>query len=248
MENFILEVCVDSLESALAAEKGGANRLELCSGLVIGGLTPSPNLFSAIRKACKIKIHVLIRPRFGDFCYSESEFDNILEDVKMFGNLGADGVVIGCLLPDGNLDIERLKILKKAAGTMSVTLHRAFDMCQNGILAIQQCKEIGINTILTSGQRENCLAGVENLKTYVKEAASQIDIVAGGGISASVIQEIQPQTGLSCFHMSGKITEESQMIYKNPNVFMGLPGISEFEIWKTDSSKIQEACKVLKNL
>ena len=116
MKNYILEVCVDSVESALAAEKGGANRLELCSGLVIGGLTPSPSLFSAVREACNIKIHVLIRPRFGDFCYSDGEFANILDDVKLFRDLGADGVVIGCLLPDGNLDIHRMKILKDAAG------------------------------------------------------------------------------------------------------------------------------------
>ncbi len=248
MKNYILEVCVDSLESALAAETGGANRLELCSGLVIGGLTPSPSLFLAIKNHCKIKIHVLIRPRFGDFCYSDGEFANILEDVKLFQRLGADGVVIGCLLPDGELDVKRLQILKEASGSMSVTLHRAFDMCKNPIKAINQCKEIGINTILTSGQRENCLEGAKNLSLYVKEAASQVDILAGGGISASVIQKIQPITGLTSFHMSGKITEESKMIYKNPSVFMGLPGISEYEIWKTDSTKIAAAKEVLENL
>ncbi len=248
MKDYILEVCVDSVESALAAEKGGANRLELCSGLVIGGLTPSPSLFSAVRKACNIKIHVLIRPRFGDFCYSDHEFANILDDVKLFRDLGADGVVIGCLLPDGNLDIHRMKILKDAAGKMSVTFHRAFDMCKDGILAINQCKELGINTILTSGQKENCLAGVENLKSYVKEANSQIDILAGGGISADVIREIQPKTQLSCFHMSGKFTEQSKMLYKNPDVFMGLEGLSEFEIWKTDGSKVAKAKEVLENL
>lgn len=248
MKKFTLEVCVDSVESALAAEKGGATRLELCSGLVIGGLTPSPSLFVAIRKICKIKIHVLIRPRFGDFCYSETEFQTILEDVKLFKSLGADGVVVGCLLPDGNLDIPRMKLLKEAAGKMSVTLHRAFDMCKDGILAINQCKEIGINTILTSGQRENCLEGAENLAQFVKEASSQVDILAGGGISATVIQKIQPITGLTSFHMSGKITVESKMTYRNPNVFMGLPGISEYEIWKTDSNKIADAKKVLENL
>lgn len=248
MNSFVLEVCVDSVESALEAEKGGANRLELCSALIIGGITPSQSLFNAVRKACKIKINVLIRPRFGDFCYSQEEFNNILDDVKLYNSLGADGVVVGCLLPDGNLDVERMKALKSAAGSMDVTLHRAFDMCKNPLLAINQCKEIGINTILTSGQRENCALGVENLATYKKEANSQIDILAGGGISADVIQEIQPKTGLKCFHMSGKITENSKMVYKNPNVHMGLPGISEFEIWKTDSAKIQEAYNLLKTL
>ena len=248
MKDYILEVCVDSVESAVAAEKGGAHRLELCSALVIGGITPSPNLFNAVRKACNLKINVLIRPRFGDFCYSEGEFANILEDVKLFGSLGADGVVIGCLLPDGNLDVPRMKLLKEAAGSMSVTLHRAFDMCQDPIKVINQCKEIGVNTILTSGQRECCLEGKENLALYVKEASSQLDILAGGGISAVVIQEIQPKTGLTCFHMSGKITEQSKMTYKNPHVHMGLEGLSEFEIWKTDSRKILEATNVLKNL
>ena len=247
MKNYTLEVCVDSLESALAAEKGGANRLELCSGLVIGGLTPSPSLFSSIKNQCKIKIHVLIRPRFGDFCYSDGEFANILEDVKLFQRLGADGVVIGCLLPDGELDVKRLQILKEAAGSMSVTLHRAFDMCKNPIKAINQCKEIGINTILTSGQRENCLEGAKNLSLYVKEASSQVDILAGGGISASVIQKIQPITGLTSFHMSGKIIKDSQMIYRNPQVFMGIHDFSEYEIWDVDPNKVLEASNVLED-
>ena len=248
MKDFTLEVCVDSVESALAAEKGGAERIELCSALVIGGITPSPSLFKAIRKASKIKINVLIRPRFGDFCYSEDEFENILEDVKLFRNLGADGVVVGCLLPDGNLDFERMKLLKEAAGPLFVTLHRAFDMCLDPIKTINQCKEIGINTILTSGQKDNCLLGAENLAKFVKEANSQVDILAGGGISASVIKEIQPKTGLTNFHMSGKITQNSQMIYRKEEVHMGLPSLSEYEIWKTDSTKIAEAYEVLKAL
>lgn len=248
MKDFTLEVCVDSLESALAAEKGGANRIELCSALVIGGITPSPSLFESIRKVSNIKINVLIRPRFGDFCYSTDEFENILEDVKLFRNLGVNGVVIGCLLPDGNLDIIRMKLLKEAAGPLSITLHRAFDMCLDPIKVIHQCKEIGINTILTSGQRDSCLLGAENLARFVKEAGAEVDILAGGGISASVIKEIQPKTGLTHFHMSGKITQSSQMIYRKDQVHMGLPSLSEYEIWKTDSKKIEEAYKVLKNI
>lgn len=129
MKDYILEACVDSVESALAAAEGGATRLELCSNLIIGGTTPSPWLFKEIRKHTDIRIHALIRPRFGDFCYTDSEFAIIKQAVADFRELGAEGVVIGILKPDGTLNMEQMKELMDAAGEMSVTLHRAFDVC-----------------------------------------------------------------------------------------------------------------------
>lgn len=157
MKQKILEVCVDSVESALVAERGGADRLELCQNLVIGGTTPSPKLFETIRRYSKIPIHVLLRPRFGDFCYTQYEFEMLREEVTMYRKLGAEGVVIGMLLPEGTLDIRRMEKLMEAAEGMPVTLHRAFDVCKDPKAALKQATELGIQTILTSGQQNSAL-------------------------------------------------------------------------------------------
>ena len=159
MSKFTLEVCADSVESVLAAEKGGADRIELCGNVVIGGTTPSESLFREIRRHSDIKIHALIRPRFGDFCYTEYEFDIIRSEVKRFRELGAQGVVIGMLRPDGSLDVEHLAQLMEEANGMSVTLHRAFDVCRDPMEALEQAISLGFNTILTSGQKNNCVDG-----------------------------------------------------------------------------------------
>ena len=133
MNDYILEVCVDSAESALAAAKGGASRLELCQNLVIGGTTPSPKLFEVIRRQTTIPIHALIRPRFGDFCYTPYELEEIREEVAMYRELGAEGVVVGVLKEDGTMNMEAMEQLMEAADGMSVTLHRAFDVCRDQI-------------------------------------------------------------------------------------------------------------------
>ena len=164
MKDYILETCVDSVESAMAAAEGGADRLELCSNLIIGGATPGPWLFEEIRKRSDIRIHALIRPRFGDFCYTDAEFSMIRNAVKDFRKMGAEGVVVGILKPDGTLNMEQMKELMDAAGDMSVTLHRAFDVCADPIEAMEQAISLGIDTILTSGQKNTCLQGAELLK------------------------------------------------------------------------------------
>ena len=161
MSSYLLECCVDSVDSALLAEKGGADRLELCSNLIIGGTTPTLALYHRIRMHSDIRIHALIRPRFGDFLYSEEEFQVILEEVRQFRQAGAEGVVIGCLTPECSLHMEYMKKLMDAAGGMSVTLHRAFDMCRDPFEALEQSKELGVNTILTSGQAPSCLEGIK---------------------------------------------------------------------------------------
>ena len=152
MKEYILEACVDSVESAMAAVEGGADRLELCGNLIIGGTTPGPWLFDEIRKRSDIRIHALIRPRFGDFCYTDAEFSMIKHAVEDFRKMGAEGVVFGVLKPDGTLNMEQKKELMEAAGDMSVTLHRAFDVCVDPIETMEQAISLGINTILTSGQ------------------------------------------------------------------------------------------------
>lgn len=248
MNDYILEACVDSVESALAAKRGGANRLELCGNLIIGGTTPSPQLYREIRKTCDIKIHVLIRPRFGDFCYTAHEFNVIKEEVKMFRELGADGVVIGILKPDGTLNREQMKELMEETGEMSVTLHRAFDVCRDPYEALEQVKALGINTILTSGQGNNCMDGKEKLAELIIRAEGRVDILVGSGVDASVIRAIYPEVPSHSFHMSGKVTLDSEMKYRNEGVNMGLRSLSEFEIWRTSEEKIKAAVKVLKSL
>lgn len=248
MEKFILEACVDSLESALAAEQGGATRLELCSNLIIGGTTPSRWLYEEIRQVSDIRIHALIRPRFGDFCYTKHEFAVILNEVRMFRELGADGVVIGILRPDGTLNLEQMEFLMEAAGDMSVTLHRAFDVCVNPYEAFEQAKKLGICTVLTSGQKDNCLAGKDLLKELVSMEDGRITVQVGSGVDAEAIRKLAPYTGAHAFHMSGKIVLDSRMVYRKEGVNMGLPSISEFEIFQTDPEKIRAARKVLETL
>lgn len=245
MKEFILEGCVDSVESAINASKGGANRLELCGNLIIGGTTPSKALFLEIRKHCKTKIHVLIRPRFGDFCYTDYEFNIIKEEVKMFNDLGAQGVVIGILNPDGTLDIKRMKELMDIAKDMTVTLHRAFDLCKDPIQTMKQAIDLGIKIILTSGQESNCLLGKELIKNLIKKSAGAIEILVAGGVCGDIIEEIYQTTKATSYHMSGKITKDSAMSYRKEGVNMGLPSLSEFVIWQTDEDKIKEARKLL---
>ena len=241
----ILECCVDSVESAIAAKNGGADRLELCQGLVIGGVTPGTALFQEIKNQMDIRIHALMRPRFGDFCYTRHEIDILCGDIRTFRKLGADAVVIGALKPDGTLDVEAMKRMIDAAGDMSITLHRAFDVCRDPFEALETAKELGVNTILTSGQRKSAKEGVEILKQLALKADGKVDIMAGAGIDADAIRYLAPKTGITTFHMSGKMTLDSRMVYRKEGINMGLPSMSEFEIWRTDEKKVEEAREVL---
>lgn len=241
MKKRILEVCVDSVESALAASRGGADRLELCGNLIIGGTTPSPALYREIRKYTDIRIHALIRPRFGDFCYTDYEFAMIREEVKMYRELGAEGVVIGILKPDGNLNLKQMSSLIEEAGDMSVTLHRAFDVCADPMKTLEEAKKLGIRTILTSGQKNTCLTGKELIRELVASAGQDIEILAGGGVNAEVIKMLLPLTGACAYHMSGKQTLESAMEFRKEGVNMGLPSLSEYEIWQTSEEEIRKA-------
>lgn len=248
MKNYILEACVDSVESALAAANGGATRLELCSNLIIGGTTPEPGLFKEIRKHTDIRIHALIRPRFGDFCYTDHEFSIIRDSVEQYRELGAEGVVIGILKPDGTLNMEQMKELMDSAGNMSVTLHRAFDVCVDPYEAMEQAISLGIDTILTSGQKNVCIEGAGLLKDLVQKSNGRITIQIGSGVNAEAIRKMYPLTGAKAYHMSGKVTLDSVMDYRKEDVNMGLPMLSEFEVWRTDEEKIRDAKKVLEEL
>lgn len=248
MEKFILEVCVDSVESARAAVVGGATRLELCANLIIGGTSPSPLLYEEIRKYTDIPIHVLLRPRFGDFCYTQSEFSILKEELAEFRRLGAQGAVIGMLKPSGELDVNRLGELTGLADGMSLTLHRAFDVCRDPYQALEQAIELGFDTILTSGQKNNALLGAELIKELVFKSRGRIVIQAGSGVNAQVIRKLYPLTKATAYHMSGKMTLDSSMEFRRSDVNMGIGSVSEYEIWRTDEEAVREARIVLEGL
>ena len=248
MKDYILEVCADSVESVLAAEEGGATRVELCQNLVIGGTTPGAKFFEEVRRHSKIRIHALIRPRFGDFCYTDYEYAVIREEVKMYRELGAEGVVIGILKPDGTLNMEQMEGLMEEAKGMSVTLHRAFDVCADPFAALEDAVKLRIDTILTSGQRNNCLEGAELLRELEKRSAGRIYIQAGGGVNAEVIERLVPAAGIRAWHMSGKVTLDSEMRYRKDGVNMGLPSLSEYEIYRTSAEKVRAARDVLERI
>lgn len=248
MENYILECCVDRLASAINGEKGGANRFELCANLVIGGTTPSLTLFRQVRKHTNLPIHVLIRNRFGDFCYNDDEIEEMCDSIKAFADEGADGVVVGALTPDGDLDEDAIKKFILRAGRAKTVLHRAFDMCREPFVSLSKAKELGIDTILTSGQKGNCVDGSPLIKELIERAGKDINILIGAGVSADAIKKVYEMTGGTNYHMSGKKVIDSRMVYRREEVSMGLPSLSEYDIWETSAEEIAKAVKVLKEL
>ncbi len=244
-QNYLLECCTDSVESSINAKKGKADRLELCSNLIIGGTTPTLALFQRVRETVDIPIHVLIRPRFGDFLYSLHELNIIIKEIDMFRDAGADGIVIGCLNADGGLAVPELKELTAHAGAMRITLHRAFDMCKSPFKAMEEAKVLGFHSILTSGQQSSCLKGIDLLRQLSKEANGSISIIAGAGINEAAVRTLLEETSITSFHMSGKRIVESEMSFHNPHVSMGIPGMSEYEIWQTDAGEISAVRKLL---
>lgn len=202
MKDCILEVCVDSVESALAAKRDGATRLELCSDLVIGGTTPGYTLFEQVKKETGLSIRRLIRPRFGDFLYTPYEYQQMLQDIRHFAQEGADGVVIGSLNADGTLNEEQMWGMIEAVGKCGITLHRVFDVCADPFETLQKAAELGVDTILTSGQEADCLAGSGLLQKLVKltdksrENGRNLIILAGAGVTSSNIAEIAEKTGV----------------------------------------------------
>jgi len=245
MKTYLLECCVDSVESAINAAKGGASRLELCSNLIIGGTTPDVALVKEIRKYTDIRIHALIRPRFGDFCYTRHEVEIMKSQIRDLKLAGVEGVVIGVLDEEGNLNLSVMKELMTEAEGLSITLHRAFDMCRDPYQAMEEAISLGVNTILTSGQKQSAWEGHELLAELIKKAEGRIDIMAGAGISATVIKKLVPEIKGISYHMSGKITLDSPMRYRKEDVSMGLPSLSEYEIWQTSEESVKDAVNVL---
>jgi len=243
-----LEICANSPESAFLAELGGAYRVELCDNLPEGGTTPSYGAISQARKILTIGLNVIIRPRGGDFLYSDSEFDIMCNDIVVSKELGADGVVFGLLLPDGSIDIKRTKKLVKLAKPMEVTFHRAFDMCNDPFAALEDIIACGCKRILTSGQQNKAIQGTDLIRKLIEKAAGRIIIMPGSGIDESNIEEIYKKTGAKEFHASLRTSFESEMTYRNKNVSLSINGESDYKKLLTDPDRIKKFLHILNSL
>jgi len=240
-QKFSIEVCVAHIQSALAAQEGGAQRVELCDNLYEGGTTPSYATIKLARQKLNIGLNIMIRPRGSDFCYSDVEFELMKEDIKICKDLGADGVVFGLLNPDGNIDLDRMKILIDLAKPMSVTFHRAFDVTADPFKALEEIIELGINRILTAGQKNTVPEGIDLIKQLVDVADDRIIIMPGSGISESNIQEIRDITGAKEFHLTGRKSYPSKMQYRPEGIYFGgLSQIPEYEIKFTNAAIIRK--------
>lgn len=215
------EVCVDSAEAAIAAEQGGADRVELCSDLLEGGLTPTSGTLKVARERLRIKIMAMVRPRGGDFCYSDVEFAVMREDLLAAKALGADGIVLGLLAPDGTVDRARTAELVALARPLPVTFHRAFDMTRDPFEALDALIDLGLDRVLTSGQEPSVVEGLPLISELVRRAAGRIIVMPGGGITARNAARVVSEAGVRELHFATLEPQEGRMAYRNPRVFMG---------------------------
>lgn len=236
----VLEICVDSLASARAAIAGGADRLELCSALLAGGLTPYEALLRQIRAESDIPIRCLMRPRPGDFLYTPEERELMRRQILQLKNAGANGFVIGCLTPQGDLDVDAMKPLMEACCGCGVTLHRCIDVSRDPLKTCRQAGKLGIDTVLTSGAAASCAQGQDMIARLI--ALHGPEILIGAGVNAQVIRRFRQNVpGAAAFHMSGKTELESQMVFRREGVPMGLPGLDEWHIQQTSWEAVQAA-------
>jgi copper homeostasis protein len=224
----VLEICVDSVESAIAAERGGAQRVELCSDLTEGGLTPSLGLIRTVRSRIGIGVHVMIRPRAGDFLYSEDDFAVMRDDISAAAKAGADGVVLGLLTADGDVDVERTKELVKLARPMEVTFHRAIDMARDVEDALEEVIETGADRILTSGAEPTAMQGRHRIRELVRASKGRVGVMVGSGIRAENVQEIAETTGAVEFHAALRRAVPSPIRHQRRKVHLGDPGVDDY--------------------
>ena len=228
MKDYKFEVCANSVASCLAAQAGGAHRVELCAGIPEGGTTPSWGEITVARRVLDIKLHVIIRPRGGDFLYSEIEKETMIADIRAARKAGADGLVFGCLTPDGDVDMPMMRELMEAAGDCPVTFHRAFDRCRDPFQALEDIIGLGVTRILTSGQQPTAPQGAALIKQLVERAGDRIIILAGCGVNETNIHKLAEESGACEFHFSAREKVRSEMRYSNPEVLMGSADVDEY--------------------
>ncbi len=234
------EVCIDTVESALAAEAGGASRVELCSALGEGGLTPSLGLLQVVRSRIRIPIAAMVRPRAGDFCYSDDEFEVMKQDLASFKQCGADMIVLGLLLPDGTIDADRTRQLIELARPLPVTFHRAFDMTKDARSSLETLIQLGCDRVLTSGQEKSVLEGLDLLVDLVRQAGGRILVVPGGGITEKNLPRILRECSPKEFHVSASGTRDSRMEFRNSRIPMGRTlSASEYAVSVADAGRVR---------
>jgi copper homeostasis protein len=231
-----IEICAGGLGSALAAQRAGAQRIELCAALDCGGLSPSHGLLQAVLEATELPVHVLIRPREGGFCYDGAELALMLADIRHCRALGASGVVIGAALPDGRLDLPAMQAMQEAAGPLDCTCHRVFDATPDPFEALEQLVALGFARVLSSGQRGTALEGMPLLRDLVALAQDRIVVMPGAGITAANIAQIARETGASEFHLSAKAWQQE------PG--RSLPGLATGH-WRSDEAQIRQALSAM---
>jgi copper homeostasis protein len=235
-----LEICVDSVASAIAAEQGGAQRVELCDYLAGGGTTPSAGMIEVVRKSISIGMHVLVRPRRGDFLYSEAEYNVMKKDIEVCREMGVDGVVIGMLTRYGSIDRARTEELIAHAGPMSITFHRAFDLCTDPLKALDDLLQLHVHRLLTSGQQETALQGAELIRELNERAAGRLIVMPGGGVTPANVEELLAKTGVQEVHASVRKAVESGMVYRKDYPPMSSSrSLSEFEQLVADESLVR---------
>ena len=235
----MVEVCANGVESCLAAQEGGADRVELCAGIPEGGTTPSYGEIKVARRVLTTtRLHVIIRPRGGDFLYTDLEVVRMATDIAMCRDLGVDGVVFGCLNADGTVNVPHNRYLMECSKGMSVTCHRAFDRAANPEQALETIIDLGFDRILTSGQQPKAIQGVDLLARLNRQTACRIILMAGSGVTEQNIRELHEATGLHEFHFSAREPHPSAMQYVNPNLYMGRPGANEAAIDYTTARRV----------
>lgn len=217
-EKIVLEVCVDSLESAINAQNGGANRIELCSNLNIGGTTPTQGLLELIKEYISIEVYAMIRPRGGDFYYTDLEYEVIKKEIENVKKLGVDGIVIGMLLPNGEIDIKRMEEVISLARPLKITFHRAFDKSNNLLKSLECLISLGVDRVLTSGGENYAIDGIDTIKKLVDKSQDKIIIMPGSGINYHNVKDIINFTNVSEVHMSARRLVMSNMQYRNEKI------------------------------
>lgn len=247
---FKVEICANSLESALIAQRGGADRVELCDAMSEGGTTPSYGTMAAARDLLKsTKLNIIIRPRGGDFLYNDREMDIMLRDIELARKLGADGIVTGVLTAMGHVDVPHMRELISTAGDMSITFHRAFDMCADYAEALENIIALGCHRILTSGGADKAVNGLDNLGKMVEAAKNRIIIMPGSGINPDNIELIAHKSGACEFHLSARKVHDSKMIYRNTSVSMsGASHADEYSYSLTDLDTVKKVVSLLHNI
>lgn len=247
-KDFSFEVCANSVESCIEAERGGADRVELCASIPEGGITPSYGEIKQARSLLKkARLHVIIRPRGGDFLYSELELRRMEEDIDAAREIGADGVVFGCLKADGSVETSACSRLLRHAEGLSVTFHRAFDRCREPLKALEDIIRLGFNRILTSGQAATAEEGIGLLASLERQSAGRIAVMAGCGVNERNIRKIFLATGIHEYHFSAREPLKSPMQFRNPQVYMGARGADEDVILRTSSERVRNTIGALLN-